>query len=464
MANQVNAAAGFGEYCKKKGITFDIPFVGKIGIGMEYADVLDGFADTCERKLDVQWEGGDCILSDENGSILSFSTKGIYVTGIKYEGLTQQIPAALQYGHKGKTYVTDEKIEGYMLFANGTQEIKLQAAKGVPCVEHTAADFGASPKKRTREYASIAAKAQQRLSSVAKGKPCIKAGADVQALAGSYEAAKAKAYSLHLEIAQAETPANDLKMQRSKAWREYQTAQDGYKQSLQVLAGTYARVKFPFDPPLDELMEKGKIIKDARGMSILSPGASNDVSYTKETKREWMESSDLTIPSGWHYYGNERREVPMTEEERNPFGVSGNTKKQLESLYGYGAAEYETVFHMYRDYEVTVAHEDKAYQAACHWVNSKEYHAAYKKACDSYSKMAEAEKRYGYYGSKLEEYEKSPEYAAKCAGLGEKRAKLKEAEAEKETARQKLWEDGELSDFGKAVEDLSAYANAPSLQ
>lgn len=464
MATQLDAAAGFGVYCKDNDIVFNIPSIGNVGIGMEYVDVLKTFQDSCERKLDIRWDGANCIFSNNDNDILSIATKGPYVVGVKYKDIAQQIVP--QYEYDNKSYLTNEKIEGHMLWVKNRGEITLKSVKDVPGIEHTAADFGVSPKKKNREFVAYASKVQKELSEILQTKSSTEPEVNVVETNSdnNYESIEKEISDLSWKKFLLEQHMDSLTSDRSRTFREYRRAKETYDNAVQHLDGTYSDITISGDPSLNELIEKGKISKDCYGAHALSKDITNDVSWTKETRTEFIESDDIlqNREAGVKYIGKETREIPTTDNERYPGIDQDNTymRRLYDDVAPVPYLHTEDVFHYYREQEVDVKHPDEAYDAACKWVTSQEYAIAHKDVRNMYVAMTQAKEKYESICTEIEDYKKSPKYALEQKELKEIRIQLRTLEAKK-TAIEQNQQD---QDFEQAINDLSDYANTSYLQ
>lgn len=459
--NQLNAAAGFGEYCKNNNLVFDIPSVGKVGIGMDFADVLENFQDTCQCHLDIRWKGSECVFSERDKDVFSFTTKGPYVVGVKGDTIALQVPSESLYEHDGQAYVTDANIDGHMLSITGTGEIALKPVKGIPCAEYTAEDFGVVPKKKTRDFAVRARDAQQKLSEIMETKepwtPSVKDPGTAPVDSGNISS---KISSLSYKAFCLERPLANLKRCQHESWCDYTESRHIYEEKQKYLKGSYHDAAFPDDPSLEELIEKGKIVEDALGGYSLSPDITNDAYWTKETRYQHTTTTDgleYVPEDGWHCDGKsyETPFVPKRERFASVEHLDREDQEYAEHL-GFCGGGSQTVYHYSRAYEADVKHDDLHYIVARRWVNSRSYQAAYDNLENAYYKMTDARETYETAYQKLYDYKQSPEYAADCKELKEVRAQLEDLKEQRKNQ--------ELSDLCTAVDHLSSYAKTAGIQ
>lgn len=137
-----SAAAGFGVWCEKNNVKFNVSLLGNISIGAKREEVMRIMARTCQRRVDIEYKGRETIYKDDTGDVLSFSVIGTYVSGFKFNGAAYQIPQNMIYRYKDKYYLSNICIEGYMIWIKNLDEIKLKPVKDIPCISMTLADVG----------------------------------------------------------------------------------------------------------------------------------------------------------------------------------------------------------------------------------------------------------------------------------------------------------------------------------
>ena len=147
-----SAVAGFGIWCRRNGVKFDVPYVcNGIFIGEEQVDVFEAVRWGSKRATDIKYQNRDVLFSDSSGVYLKISSIGVYISSIWFNTLVSQIPEESKYTYKGSTYLSNVIIDGHMLWIKPDGELKVKPVKNVPGENISSQDLGVVIRRETKE-------------------------------------------------------------------------------------------------------------------------------------------------------------------------------------------------------------------------------------------------------------------------------------------------------------------------
>lgn len=147
------AAAGFGVLSLRNKIEFNIPYICSVYLGQDRCELFKSLIYTIQYKLDINNGGTDIIFSDNTGEVLVVMFSGVYVSGVRYNGVARQIPQNMIFNYKGNSYLSNISVDGHMIWIKNLNEIKLKKVTCDSCVSYNSEDICKSIKKCDRAYA-----------------------------------------------------------------------------------------------------------------------------------------------------------------------------------------------------------------------------------------------------------------------------------------------------------------------
>lgn len=293
------AALGWEVVSKNNNLIINMNYIGVIYIGMDNTDLNISLKESSKMALQVRRDYNSQkwinYVNEENEIIFSIQIVGNKIHRIKYKNIISLIPQNLIYTVGKKNFITNNRVDGHMIYIKSNDEIYLKEEKTIPANDISIDSKLLNTKAQGKKLAAENTKAWRGVSDTQnKYAPSMynKSINEVEQLENKYKALVNKEYELSKKSKQLReliSRANGLhriKVDAMQAESQYKESKEAY----QSLLGKYKN-------DIEDLIKLGKL-QNENGVIKLNENSNNTKRIKKvKTKPIYKEVTHEYAPS-----------------------------------------------------------------------------------------------------------------------------------------------------------------------